>query len=616
MTAATATLAFPGAAALAPADPWHVALSAALPWAVGWLLGLAPEAWFGSRVPMRLSRRRWLALAAWLFTVGGTPLAAGVALATSALPLGSEIQLALLLAHYWVTDGLATQPPHMLGQAGVARPAAEFLHTLRVPGPFLVLVCLGMGIAAGAQALGEGLGAAGGAWESWLLAWPTALYVGLATLLMPVLLRVCWGLRALDSAAAEGIIRDELAANRVSVTKVLAWPEALTGHATAGVIGIVPGFRYLLFANSLAAALGPEEIRSVTAHEAAHLRRRHLWYYLAAVFAAVLLAQALWRLVAVAGLWLGVELPLWSIVALELGVLLVFLRLGWGLLSRHFERQADGHAVRRVGFAPFEGAIAKLARINGIPLEQGNWHHHGIAERLAFLRQAGTEHLALQDRHVARLKLACVGLLGLAAAATVLLDATPLAERAAERYWQRRLEAAGAPTLAELPGLNRLAMSAFRRQDWGGAERYFRQILALTPDDPQVQNNLAWLLVTRPNGNRAGWTEGLELARKASARDRSAYILDTLAEAYAKAKQPELARQAAQDALNQAQAGKGRGEASLRYYQERVRAQSGRGPGQPGGQGPGWRGDPQPGRPAGQGAGQPSGGRFAAGAGA
>lgn len=60
------------------------------------------------------------------------------------------------------------------------------------------------------------------------------------------------------------------------------------------------------------------------------------------------------------------------------------------------------------------------------------------------------------------------------------------------------------------------------------------------------------------------------LAQKASAQEQAAYILDTLAEAYARTGKPERAREAAQRALNLAEAGKGRGEASLSYYRERV----------------------------------------------
>jgi tetratricopeptide (TPR) repeat protein len=124
--------------------------------------------------------------------------------------------------------------------------------------------------------------------------------------------------------------------------------------------------------------------------------------------------------------------------------------------------------------------------------------------------------------------------------------------------------------LADVPGLQELAMLSYRRKDLVRAEHYYRQILALTPEDAQIQNNLAWLLVTRPNAAQESLREGLALAERASAADRSAYILDTLAEAYVRANQPERAREASQEALHLAEAGKGRGEASLRYYRERL----------------------------------------------
>jgi Zn-dependent protease with chaperone function len=570
MTAATLAAALPVAGAL---DPWRGALAFALPWAVGWLAGLVPEAWLGSRAPMRIGRRRWAVLAVWVATAALSPLVPALTALLGTLPFATEATLGILLAHYWIADSLALQPPHLLGTEGSAAPLRGFAQALRVPTPFLALVALGLAVSTAAQAVLDGRGGGAEARMWWAIAVPTLFYVACAAVAMPVLLRVCWGLRRLDLPQAEHVIAEELRANGVRGVSVLAWPEALTGHATAGVIGVVPGFRYLLFSETLAARLTPEEIRSVTSHEAAHLRHRHLWFYFAAIVGAVLMIQVFWRLIVLAGLWLGVQVPLWGIATLELAALLFFLRTGWGVLSRHFERQADGHALRRAGLGAFQSAIAKVALLNGIPVNQANWHHHGIGERVNYLRQADAADPAAIERHdavVRRLKLATLALLVLAGAAQWLLAATPFAQRVVETYWERRLAQGGALEPADLPALQELAMLAYRRNDLERAEQYFRQILTLTPDDPQVQNNLAWLLVTRPGATQEALREGLALAQRASERERAAYILDTLAEAYARGNQPELARQAAQEALELAKAGKGRGDAGLGYYRERL----------------------------------------------
>jgi Zn-dependent protease with chaperone function len=571
LTASAALIAFPTGTA-PPADFWHIAMAGLLPWALGWLVGLAPHTWMGGRSPMRLTRRRGAMLLLWLAAAGLSPLVSGVAALLAPLPGGAELVLIVLLLHYWVADSLALHPPHMLGTVKAPGAWGRFARALRVPLPLLILVGAGFAISGAVDTALE-------QWELsdpsrfwWGLAWPTLLYLGCGVVGMPVLVRLCWGLRPLASPRVQQAAQEELAAGGNRVTRVLAWPDDVTGFKTAGVIGMVPGFRYLLFSNDLAQAMTLEEIRSVVAHEAAHLKHRHLWYFLASIFAALLLIQVLWRMVVVGGLWLHVTIPDWSVGVVELVLLLGFLRFGWGYLSRNFERQADGHALRRAGLDAFQNAIAKVAVLNGIRMDQDNWHHHGIGQRIAYLRGAAADPRTLerQDRRVIRLKVACLLFLGLGLGAQWAVSAAPLLENAAEGYWEQQIEQAGVPGPEHLTALQELAIKAYRRKDLTHAERYFRMILAVTPGDSQTQNNLAWLLVTRPDEDAQSLQEGLKLAERASAALQSAYVWDTLAEAYFRSHQYERARTAALQALSLAESGRGRGEATLKYYRDRV----------------------------------------------
>jgi Flp pilus assembly protein TadD len=108
--------------------------------------------------------------------------------------------------------------------------------------------------------------------------------------------------------------------------------------------------------------------------------------------------------------------------------------------------------------------------------------------------------------------------------------------------------------------------------DHVAAERYFRVILRVTPEDPQAQNNLAWVLVTQPAPRAAELHEGLALARRAADTDDQAYIWDTLAESHYRLQQYEAAIHAASKALLLAEAGAGRGDVPLHYYRERLAA--------------------------------------------
>jgi Zn-dependent protease with chaperone function len=457
-----------------------------------------------------------------------------------------------------------------------------------LPVPFLALVAFGMVVSGAVEGGIEGMALGlltpgiGGALDSMrpLIAMATGVGFTLLSLvvLMPVLIRWCWGLRPLLSQEADRAIAEELKANGVKVARVLAWPEQMTGVVTAGVIGVLPGFRYLLFGNLLAAALTPQEIRSITAHEAAHLRFRHPAYYVLAVLACILLVQSASQGIQLAGLVLGNPVPSWAVLFGELAGLILLLRFGFGAMSRHFEREADGHAFTRQGLDAFQTALSKVGKLNGIPTEINNWHHFGISHRIGYLAQVqgNPRRLGEHTRTVHRLKLLWVLLFAAGVALQAAVSASPIIGQAAERYWERRISAAdsGERPLgrADLPGLHALAMIAYERQDLKGAERYYRVILRVAPDDAQTQNNLAWLLVTRPSADASTVREGLSLAKQAAQAREMAFIWDTLAEAYGRAGQIAQAHAAAEKALHLAEQGQGLGEVRLDYYRQRVQA--------------------------------------------
>ncbi len=559
-------------AAMPPPQGWELAAAyCALP-LLGALVGNLPESWLGSRSPMRIGRRRLVLLALWMAVAAGLAVLHGWLALLADTQGGEEAALILMLGNFWLSDSLALQPANPLLLGALPGQLRRLARNLGVSVPILVLVMLGLGFSAlstAFPALEEAL--------AWLPPWARmvgsiGLYLGVAGLLVPVLIPVCWRLRRLESAAAEEVIRKELAANGVSVARVLNWPADMMGHATAGVIGIVPRFRFLLFADVLAEALSAEEIRSVTAHEAEHIRQRHLWYMFAAILAFVLFTEVLLEALALSGLWLGFILPLWTITVIEIGGLLVFFRFGLGFISRNFERQADGNALRRRGFAAFQAALLKIARLNGIREQDDNWHHHGIGRRLDYLRQAeqGPEALARHDRVVFRIKAACLAILAACMIGQAVFSGSGVVSYAVETYWMDGLEQVADPSPTELQGLRFMAMRAYEREDFPAAERYFRKLLRATPDDPGLQNNLAWLLVTLPEAGPAQLQEGLRLARQAARAGEVAFIQDTLAEAYYQAGRMEDSVSAARRALHLAEQGRGRGNTSLAYYRDRA----------------------------------------------
>lgn len=573
----TVLLALPVAPLALPvmASGWSVAaLYLALP-LLGEAVGQLRRPRMGVRRRAQL-RHRLVFLAAWLGVLVIVPLPAALLAALQGLPLlgdADEPALVLLLLNFWVGDTLAMSPLVPAGRESWGAQLRRFALALRMPVPVLLLVLVGLALPLFSEDALPG-GGDPAALPGLRLAASVGTMLLLAVVAVPVLIRTCWGLVPIPPGPAAEAVRDELAENGVPVAAVLAWPEALMGYATAGVIGLLPRFRYLLISPSLVSALEVPELRAVTAHEAGHLKHRHLWYFFAAVLAFILGMQVLSTGLLWGGLLTGTPLPLWALVALEVGALVLFFRFGIGYVSRHFERQADANALRRLGPHAFEGAITKVGLLNGIPLEQDNWHHYGIGRRIGFAHraQAEPEALARHDRKVSRIKVALVALLLLAVGAQAAASSPDAMGWLGERYLAYRLDGREAPREADLLPLQFLASRAVQRGDFPAAERYFRAVLRVTPEDPQALNNLAWVLVTQPRPARAELTEGLTLARQAAESVDEAYIWDTLAESYYRLQRYDDAIHAASKALALAEQGAGRGDAPLRYYRERLDA--------------------------------------------
>ena len=76
---------------------------------------------------------------------------------------------------------------------------------------------------------------------------------------------------------------------------------------------------------------------------------------------------------------------------LFIGIVLIYLFLAFGFLSRSCERQADLLGCRVASRESFIRALEKVAIINGISTEKPGWfaawQHGTISQRIGFLRQ-------------------------------------------------------------------------------------------------------------------------------------------------------------------------------------------------------------------------------------
>lgn len=203
----------------------------------------------------------------------------------------------------------------------------------------------------------------------------------------------------------------------------------------AAVMGVVPAVRYVLLSDALLAAMTPRQIEAVFGHEAGHVRHRHIQHFLIFAFVGWLMAGAVMELFGqlfdCEGAWSQTSLT--TVQGIGLAATFVFWMIGFGWLSRRFERQADLFGARCVtpeaadchlpcsvhlagrstdagservcatAAALFASALDRVASVSGIPHEERSWRHSSVGSRIRFLHSlAGDPARAIQFERVVR----------------------------------------------------------------------------------------------------------------------------------------------------------------------------------------------------------------------
>jgi len=363
---------------------------------------------------------------------------------------------------------------------------------------------------------------------------------------------------------------------------ILNWPLFGGRMITAGVMGLVRKFRYILVTPSLLEVLGPDEIDAVIAHEIGHVKKKHLLFFLLFFAGYLLLSYVCYDLIMYAMIFAE---PVWSLIqrsgasqatvvsvafsVVIMAMFLLYFRFVFGFFMRNFERQADGYVYTLFASArPLISTLQKIALASRQSADRPNWHHYSIRERIDFLGRC-EEDRAWLGRHDAKVRRG----IGLYAAALLLLAAAgyqvnmgtvgaKLSDHLFETVIQREIEKN--PQNHNLYGL--MGDLQFRRKNYAEARRAYETSLALKADNPQVLNNLAWLLATCEDGRFRDPGRALALARQAVRLQESPQILDTLAECYFVNGRYAEAVEAGKRALALAKGDRSHYEAQLRKF--------------------------------------------------
>ena len=311
------------------------------------LLALAVVAWRAPRIARRLP---------------GPPLVRGLLLGLVAFGAAWLARLPFgLAAHWW-------ERRYDLATRGYA---AWLWH--RLPGPGELAVLLGGLLAA--MLLGRRLG---GSW--WLAAAPVAVALAAVLLFVQPLLGPS---RKLE----QGAIAETVAPYADGVPVRVERASRRTRSANAEAIGLGPTRRIVLWDTLLTGRFTPDTLRVITAHEAAHHRRRHAvrglaWFALFAFPCAFVVARATRRR---GGPSEPTAIPvvLLAVACLQIAALPIA-----GAITRRYEAEADWLALEATR-DPTGGSLLfeRFTRVNLDDPDPPRWAHVLLADHPTLLER-------------------------------------------------------------------------------------------------------------------------------------------------------------------------------------------------------------------------------------
>lgn len=381
--------------------------------------------------------------------------------------------------------------------------------------------------------------------------WGDVLFFGIFLVfvitLFPPLVRKLWGCQKLPPGPLREHL-DNFCARQNFKADIYIWPLFEGRVITAGVMGIIPGLRYLLITPALVETMTRAELDSVMAHEIGHVKRHHLLLYVLLIGGFVvtggLLGEPVYYMFFSRDFFYSiVEMTGFSpevlrniVVAVPaLAFLLFFFRYVFGYFMRNFERQADLHVFPVLGNGEaIISAFEKIAVLSGNIRDQPSWHHFGIGQRVDFLHKCEQDPGEIR-RHNRKVGLSLVLYVAFIAATFLAVNGMTY-DRTIAQYEDKYIEAdllydanqEEDPAMWLFFAGNFLLEHDYERR----AVKAYDLALEMKPNQPDFLNNLSWLLLTSKDVSLRRPERALELSKKAVQLKPAGYIIDTLATAW------------------------------------------------------------------------------------
>jgi Zn-dependent protease with chaperone function len=403
-------------------------------------------------------------------------------------------------------------------------------------------------------------------------------------ILGPFVIQKFWRCKPLENGYYRSRIESLCRRAELAYADILYWPIFGGKMVTAGVMGLVKKFRYILVTNSLLQLLEPEEIDAVIAHEIGHIKKKHLLLYLGffvgymlvsyvafdVIIFAIIYAEPVHWLIDKTGFSQTAVISSISSVVI-ISVFLIYFRFIFGFFMRNFERQADTYVYALFDSGkPLISTLEKIAATSGQSADKPNWHHFSIRQRIDFLRkcEADASWISRHDTKIKKsigLYLGCLLLLGVLG---YQLNVGTIGERLNSHFLEkvilRQIDKG-----SDNPNLYRLLGNIhYSKKNWSGVQDAWETALSLDPKNAEVLNNLAWHYATCEDEQYLDPDRALALATMAARLANLPHIWDTLAESYYVNGMHRQAVEAARNALGLAKKNRSYYSDQLKKFKE------------------------------------------------
>jgi len=370
----------------------------------------------------------------------------------------------------------------------------------------------------------------------------------LAATIGPAFIQKFWRCRPLTEGITRYRIESMCRKANMKFKDILIWPMFGGKMITAGVMGLIRQFRYILVTPALLQLLEPSEIDAVIAHEIGHVKKKHLLFYLVFFIGYLILAFSALDFLTYVFIYIestmgfiengGSNYTTFVSLSFSFGILIMFViyfRYVFGFFMRNFERQADIYAFATIGTPlPLISTFEKISLSSGESPEKPNWHHFSIQERISYLIKCAADKKWI-DRHNSKIKKGII----IYFLAIIILGWTGY-----KIHYRESKEMISTNLLIKVllkriqidPGnadlYQILGDVYYSEKDYSNTINFYQKALKYNPDQIQALNNLAWLYATCGDKRFRSPKKALELAKRAASLSSESYILDTLAESY------------------------------------------------------------------------------------